>query len=200
MRAIGWSPIVAGLLLLLLGVFSAVGPSLPATASAEQDACPPNPSPPNPADPSVIVNTPVAGQRVTSPVSISGRARVFEAVVSISIFDATGTEIVRTSTMASEFGPVPAPFSTSVPFVVAKEQAGCIRVFESSAKDGSPINVVQIPVTLTTKLTPPSTGDGALAADRASDQGLPPPALAAGVCLLLLGLPVIRRVALKHRK
>jgi Cu-Zn family superoxide dismutase len=125
-------------------------------------ACPPNPSPPDPADPSVIVDTPASGARVTSPVAISGRARVFEAHVSITIFGQSGAVLADTFTMAAEAGPALSPFAASVPFSLATEQPGCIRVFESSARDGSPVNVVQVPVTLAPGVTPPSTGDAGL--------------------------------------
>jgi Cu-Zn family superoxide dismutase len=127
-------------------------------------ACPANPSPPDAADPSIVVDSPAPLARVTSPVTISGRARVFEATVSITIFDRTGTPIVNTFTTAAEAGPVLAPFSTSVAFNIPTEQPGCIRVFEASARDGSPVNVVQVPVTLVpgAVVQPPSTGSGGL--------------------------------------
>jgi hypothetical protein len=99
---------------------------------------------------------------VTSPIRVSGRARVFEANVSITIFNTSQAPIVNTFTTAAEAGPALAPFSASVAFSVASEQPGCIRVFEASARDGSPVNVVQIPVTLAPSIAPPSTGDGGL--------------------------------------
>jgi hypothetical protein len=135
-------------------------PKTPSPVIAQTSPCPANPSPPNAADPSIIVERPSAGARVTSPVQVSGRARVFEAQVSITIYDGSARPIVNTFTMAREGG-VLSPFSASVAFTVAREQAGCIRVFETSARDGSPINVVQIPVTLAT-MTPPGTGSGGL--------------------------------------
>jgi hypothetical protein len=112
----------------------------------------------------VIVDAPVPGQRVTSPVTISGRARVFEAVVSITIAQG-GKPLVETTTMSAQ-GQVLSAFSTQVAFGLAgglTEAAGCIRVYEASAKDGSPTNVVQIPVTLTGGPVPPSTGNAGLA-------------------------------------
>ncbi|HEX9411434.1 MAG TPA: Gmad2 immunoglobulin-like domain-containing protein, partial [Actinomycetota bacterium] len=40
-------------------------------------------------------------------------------------------------------------YSVSVPYSVDHEQRGTVEVYESSAKDGSAVNVVDIPVTLT---------------------------------------------------
>jgi hypothetical protein len=55
---------------------------------------------------------------VTSPVLISGRASVFEAHVSITIFDGSGKAIANTFTLAQGVAEAPTPFSTQVPFAV----------------------------------------------------------------------------------
>jgi hypothetical protein len=48
----------------------------------------------------------------------------------------------------SEEGQVLAAFSEAIAFSVSQETLACIWVYESSARDGEPIHVVQIPVTL----------------------------------------------------
>ena len=145
--------VIAGLGIALVGSFG------PAQAA---DVCPANPSPPDAADPSIVVDTPVDGATVSSPITIAGKARVFEAVVSITIFDAGGNVLADTTTMASEAGPTLAPYSAAVPFTTPQTQQGCVRVFEASAKDGSPVNVVQVEVVLAPPTKPPSTGDAGL--------------------------------------
>jgi hypothetical protein len=61
-------------------------------------------------------------------------------------------------------GPVLAPYSAAVPFSISTTQQGCVRVWEESAQDGSPRNVVQHEVALSTgAIAPPSTGDAGLA-------------------------------------
>jgi hypothetical protein len=99
--------------------------------------------------PAILVQTPLIGARVSSPVTISGTADVFEATVSLRILDANGHEIARTFTQASCGTGCRGDYSIAVPYQIATEQQGTIEVFESSAKDGSAINVVAIPVTLT---------------------------------------------------
>lgn len=131
-------------------------------AHAQGSACPANPSPPDSAEPSMILDSPTDGATVSSPVTVSGKARVFEANVRITIYDASGAEIVDTFTTAAEAGPALADFSEDVPFAVATTQAGCVRVWEESAQDGSPRNVVQVEVTLqapviTPTITPSAT-------------------------------------------
>lgn len=98
--------------------------------------------------PPILVQGPVVGQLVTSPLTVTGTANVFEATVSISVLDAAGTEIVRTFTTATCGTGCRGDYSESVHFDVDRTQPGTIRVYESSAENGEPINVVEIPVTL----------------------------------------------------
>ena len=79
----------------------------------------------------------------------AGTANVFEATVSLRILDAGGKEIARTFTTATCGSGCRGDYSVSVPYRVDRPQAGTIVVFESSAKDGRPIHVVRVPVTLT---------------------------------------------------
>lgn len=115
----------------------------------------PNPSPkPNSTkepggrlDP-IEVTAPERNAAVTSPVTISGTADVFEATVSIRILDEMGSVISETFTTAACGTGCRGDYTETVRFSVDGEQAGTIVVFEFSAKDGSMINVVRIPVTL----------------------------------------------------
>ena len=98
--------------------------------------------------PAILVERPLIGEPVSSPVTIAGTADVFEASVSIRILDAAGMEIAGTFTTATCGTGCRGDFSKDVGFAVAAEQPGAIEVFEASAMDGSPINLVRIPVTL----------------------------------------------------
>jgi Immunoglobulin-like domain of bacterial spore germination/Sporulation and spore germination len=99
--------------------------------------------------PFILVQTPGIGERVSSPVHISGTADVFEAVVSIAILDQHGKVIASTFTMATCGTGCRGTWETDVDYDVASTQPGTIRVYEVSAMDGSEIHVVNIPVTLT---------------------------------------------------
>ena len=98
--------------------------------------------------PSILVRSPLIGEQVSSPVTISGTANVFEATVSIAILDAQGTEIARGFTTATCGTGCRGSYSTAMAFTVDQRQTGTVRVYEASAKDGRPINVVDIPVVL----------------------------------------------------
>lgn len=132
---------------------SIVGNSSTATPTASPS---PSPSPePTPTkepgggrlDP-IEVTAPERNAAVTSPVTISGTADVFEATVSIRILDEMGNVIQETFTTAACGTGCRGDYTETVRFSVDGEQAGTIQVFEFSAKDGSMINVVRIPVTL----------------------------------------------------
>jgi hypothetical protein len=99
--------------------------------------------------PAILVESPSIGERVGNPVTVSGTANVFEATVSLRILNARGKEIARTFTTATCGTGCRGDYSVSVSYRVDREQSGIIEVFESSAEDGRPINVVRIPVTLT---------------------------------------------------
>jgi Immunoglobulin-like domain of bacterial spore germination/Sporulation and spore germination len=99
--------------------------------------------------PAITVQSPVIGAQVGNPVAVSGTADVFEATVSVRILNSAGHEIARTFTTASCGTGCRGGYSVTIPYSVPRAQPGTIVVFESSAKDGQPVNVQQIPVTLT---------------------------------------------------
>jgi spore germination protein GerM len=99
--------------------------------------------------PAILVVAPRMGQRVSSPVTISGTADVFEAVVSIAILDEHRNVVASSFTMATCGTGCRGTYSTDVGYEVGARQPGTIRVYEVSAKDGSPLHVVEIPVLLT---------------------------------------------------
>src|SRR3990172_4136844 len=113
----------------------------------EPNVCQPNPDPATPEF--QVIDQPNAGDTVTSPVTISGRIVANEATFKVTIYAANGATIVDTSGMneQTEAGEL-APFSIDVSFPVPQETPACIWVYEVSARDGSPIHVGQISVTL----------------------------------------------------
>ena len=121
------------------------GPGESPTPTAEPDVCLPNPDP-APTD-VAQVDAPEADDSATSPVTVSGRIVAFEAQFNITIYDAAGAEIADVPARSEE-GQVLSPFSKDVFFSVTEETPVCIWVYDASPRDGSPVDVVQIPVTL----------------------------------------------------
>jgi len=100
------------------------------------------------ADAPIVVDRPAPGDAVASPVTISGTADVFEATVSIRILDEAGSVIADDFTTATCGSGCRGTYRATVRFRVDHRQPGTIQVFESSAENGEPLHMVQIPVTL----------------------------------------------------
>jgi Immunoglobulin-like domain of bacterial spore germination len=101
----------------------------------------------------IVVESPEAGAGVSSPVTISGTASVFEGTVQLRILDADGEEIARTFTTASAGAPERGEFSEEVEFTVDEAQDGVIKVFEQNVASpeespGRELFKVEVPVQL----------------------------------------------------
>ncbi|MFF5216028.1 Gmad2 immunoglobulin-like domain-containing protein [Micromonospora sp. NPDC000442] len=98
--------------------------------------------------PPVVVTGPVIGDRVTSPVTVTGSADVFEATVNVRVLDAAGRQLATAFTTATCGTGCRGAYRVTVRYRLPTEQAGTIEVYEVSADDGSRTNVVAVPVTL----------------------------------------------------
>ncbi len=86
-------------------------------------------------DAAIVVENPEEGASVSSPVTISGTASVFEGTVQLRILDAGGEEIASAFTTASAGAPERGEFSEQVEFTVDEPQEGVIEVFEQNVAD-----------------------------------------------------------------
>ncbi len=184
-------PIVAAVALALLAL-TATSPARGAAAQA--GVCQTNPGPVDAADPSMIVDSPSSGDTVASPLTVTGQARTFEANVVLTLFDANGDEIASTNGLAAEGG-VLSPFSIDITFSVSASTPACLWAYESSAQDGSPINVVQVELTLSAGTTGPGTGTGG-----GSSTGGPTGVLPALFATLALGGTLFGAALLARRR
>lgn len=98
-------------------------------------------------EPAIWVTTPKPGNEVSSPLTVHGNARVFEAVVSMRIITKDGQKIAQTNTMAVGGAPLRGDFNTSISFTApAAAKEGYLEVYWASPKDGSDLDLVKIPV------------------------------------------------------
>ncbi len=97
-------------------------------------------------EPAIWVTSPATGQVITSPVEISGSARVFEATVNYRLKDAQGTVLAEGHANASQGAPGRGDFKGQLAFATSGAGKGQLEVFEVSMKDGSDQNKVVIPV------------------------------------------------------
>ncbi|MBX7267117.1 GerMN domain-containing protein [Micromonospora sp. Llam7] len=99
--------------------------------------------------PPIVVTGPAIGDRVTSPVTVTGTADVFEATVSVRVLDAAGRQLATTFTTATCGTGCRGGYRVAVAYRLARDQAGTIEVYEVSAVDGSRAKLVAVAVTLT---------------------------------------------------
>lgn len=95
----------------------------------------------------IIVTEPVADQSIGLPLVIKGQARVFENTFSYRIKNSDRKVIMESYAIVDsldigQFG----PFEISLNYPDPGTKEGMVEVFEYSAKDGSEINKVEIPV------------------------------------------------------
>ena len=99
--------------------------------------------------PAIFVDRPAWGASAGNPVRLSGIANVFEAQFRVQVLDGDGNLLADEPVTASCGTGCWGSFNTRVGYGLAKAQYGTLRVFEPSAKDGSPINVTEYRVWLT---------------------------------------------------
>lgn len=97
-------------------------------------------------EPIIWVTSPSAGDIISSPVTIKGNALVFEATVSFHLKDSDGKILAQGFTTATSGAPERGDFIGELAFEPTSAGKGQIEVFEVSAKDGSEVNKVIIPV------------------------------------------------------
>ena len=98
--------------------------------------------------PAILVEFPGRGWAVSSPLRVAGTANVFEAQFQAELADRTGTVIARQAILATSGSGTRGTFATTIAFTVVASGPGTLTVFDVSAKDGSRIDVVKIPVQL----------------------------------------------------
>jgi hypothetical protein len=138
----------------------AVAATVNPTPTSVPNVCPENPDPAGPEI--MVVEEPRKNDALTSPAHVRGWGAGIgfeKAGVRVAIYDATGEPVAQAKAPPlSAEGRIPpptltvgefsAPFAADIAFRTIVDQPGCVRVFELSAADGSPIHVVQVPVLL----------------------------------------------------
>jgi hypothetical protein len=98
--------------------------------------------------PLILVESPVPGERISSPVTIAGISNTFEANVQYAIVGPGDAPVASGFTTATAGTGTWGDFSVSVPFDAPTETPATVRAFETSAESGQAINVYDVPVEL----------------------------------------------------
>ena len=99
--------------------------------------------------PSIFVDRPAYRAAIGNPARVAGNANVFEATFMITILDAAGRTVYEEHAMATCGTGCRGTFDVTARYDVSKAQWGTLRVWVSSARDGSPEDVRDYPVWLT---------------------------------------------------
>lgn len=98
--------------------------------------------------PQVLVESPVHGATVTSPLRVYGSANVFEAQFSVRVTDAAGKTLVEQQVMATSGTGTRGTFDTTLRFTAASPGPAKVVAWYDSPKDGSEVVVSETAVTL----------------------------------------------------
>jgi len=98
--------------------------------------------------PLILVESPLPFQAVHSPLHATGTANTFEATFDYDLVGPDGKVIAHNFVTATSGSGTRGTFDFTAPFTVSQGGEGKLVVYELSAKDGSRIHEVEIPLTL----------------------------------------------------
>jgi hypothetical protein len=101
--------------------------------------------------PAILVETPTPGGRATGgTLHIAGTANTFEATFNATVKDGNGQTLAEQVITATSGSGTRGTFDATLNLAPTLAGQGTLTVYEASAKDGSPQNVVEIPITFGT--------------------------------------------------
>lgn len=98
--------------------------------------------------PTILVEWPLPEQSVARPLRVTGTANTFEATFEYELVDSAGKVIAHHFVTATSGSGTRGTFDITASYPAGHAGPGKLVVYESSAKDGSRIHVVEIPVQL----------------------------------------------------
>lgn len=98
--------------------------------------------------PAVLVESPLLGDTVATPLRVHGTANTFEAEFRLRISDGSGREIADVRVSATSGSGTRGTFDVTVPYRAAGGGPGTLTAYVLSAEDGRRIVVATVPLTL----------------------------------------------------
>jgi germination protein M len=96
--------------------------------------------------PTILVESPLPFEEVSSPLQVTGTANSFEAMFQLNVTDGEGLIVYDEPEMATSGTGTRGTFDVTATFEVPRAGVGAVIVFEHSPQDGSPIHLVEVPV------------------------------------------------------
>ena len=95
--------------------------------------------------PAILIESPLPGETVTSPLRVTGTANTFEATFDLEVRNSSGVRVARRFVTATSGSGTRGTFDTTISF--PHTGGGLTLVaYEASAANGKPIHVVRIPL------------------------------------------------------
>lgn len=157
-------------------VTSTVAPAATATPARPTSTAAPRVSP-TPAV-NITVASPAAGTTIANPVRITGKARVFEAMLMVAVKDGRGNVLGQMPVMASMGAPEWGDYTAELRWdaSAATTTEGTIEAFAHSPKDGAVIDLSTVNVTLPVRpAASPTAGASPVATPGATRTASPGP-------------------------
>jgi hypothetical protein len=120
--------------------------------------------------PAILVETPGVWDRFEIPLRLTGSANTFEANVEYRLTDARGQVVVEGHFSATSGTGTRGTFDETIPFEVTRQGRATLVLFESSAADGTPTNVVAIPI----EIVRPKEATATVTATATATRTIPP--------------------------
>jgi len=98
--------------------------------------------------PPIFLESPAVGDTMHNSLHVTGLANTYEATFQVQLVDATGRMVVDHYVMATAGTGTWGTFDASFPYTTSATGSGKVVVFEISAKDGSHVNEVDVPLTV----------------------------------------------------
>lgn len=98
--------------------------------------------------PAILVDSPAWGGVLHEGDTARGTANVFEATFQIELKDSAGLKLFSSTVTATSGTGTRGDWTAKTTLGSTTAKKGTLKVFEYSAKDGKPVNVVEIPVVL----------------------------------------------------
>lgn len=105
-------------------------------------------------DSNIVINTPLSNQSISSPVEISGRARVFEGLVLFRVRDSQNNILATSSSQTDAGAQAWGQYEVTLGFPKPLTPAGFVEVYTESARDGSDQDLIKIPVKFSDFVSP----------------------------------------------
>lgn len=99
--------------------------------------------------PAILIESPGIGDAVRTPITVTGTANTYEAVFQLQLLDPNQAVLVSQAVHATSGTGTRGTFTATLAPTSPSQGSATLRAFEYSAKDGSVINLVDVPISLT---------------------------------------------------